>query len=390
MEESALPRVDNERPTQNSARMAASRRQQRQGRPRLAPGCRQPRPISLGPGHTDSAFDTGAASFACPYASDCSDCTAHVAATPTSAGYSPTRCHGEAPPARSVATNGIDGILPLDARRRRRRLDLAAATSVAFPNRHADRSADGHADRPTARRLLKAGASAYDSHSSAGHGMSGGRPATYGTGRWGVAASSVTRRAPVFAGAGAGVHFTGGVSAPYYYGRRSVRHNAFLMVLVSSHFHNHNGYHHCGNTNAAAGPDYDGVTYDRFACKQASSYRTPTDLDRYELAEAFALPPIASGSSQWPLELTVHELLLYPSDATEGRAPPALLGFSTNDVSTVDTLLKYLWMCVLLVVLSPLAVLLVGLLCRLIAAAARRVCTMCAPSLASKPGSTMV
>ena len=81
---------------------------------------------------------------------------------------------------------------------------------------------------------------------------------------------------------------------------------------------------------------------------------------------------------------------LYPSDATEGRAPPALLGFSTNDVSTVDTLLKYVWMCVLLVVLSPLAVLLVGLLCRLIAAAARRVCTMCAPSLASKPGSTMV
>ena len=38
-------------------------------------------------------------------------------------------------------------------------------------------------------------------------------------------------------------------------------------------------------------------------------------------------------SSQWPLELTVHELLLYPPNATEGRAPPALLGFSTKDVS---------------------------------------------------------
>ena len=384
-EESALPRVDNERPTQKT-RPELRRAGVSSARGGLGWHLWL-RPASANqPGHTDLVFDTGAASFACPYASDCSDCTAYVAATPTSAGYFPTRCHGEAPPARSVATNGIDGILPLDARRR-----LAAATSVAFPNRHADRSADGRADRPTARRLLKAGASAHDSHSSVGHGMSGGRPATYGAGRWGIAASSVTRRAPVFAGAGAGVHFTGGVSsAAYYYGRRSVRHDAFLMVLISSHFHNHNGYHHCGNTNAAAGPDYDGVTYDRFACKQASSYRTPTDLDRYELAEAFALPPIASGSSQWPLELTVHELLLYPSDATEGRAPPALLGFSTNDVSTVDTLLKYVWMCVLLVVLSPLAVLLVGLLCRLIAAAVRRVCAMCAPSLASKPGSTMV
>jgi hypothetical protein len=363
----------------------------------------------------------GAASFACPYASDCSDCTAHVAPTPTSAGYLPTRCTGEAPPARGVSTHGIDGLLPPDARRRRRRRRrLAAATSVASPDRPADNYADrpadrpadhhtdGHADRPTARRLLKAGASAHDSHSSAGS-MSGGRPATYGAGRWGTAASSVTRRAPVFAAAGAGVHFTGGVShyqpgaahygrsVPYYYGRRSVSHNAFLMVLVSSHFHNHNGYHHCGNSDADAGPDYDGVTYDRFACKQASAYRTPTNLDRYELAEAFALPPIASASARWPLELTVHELLLYPTGATEGRAPPALLGFSTNDVSAADTLLKYAWMGMLLVLLAPLAVLLVGLLCRLFAAAARRVlrcvCAMCmcAPSsLASKPGSTMV
>ena len=401
------------------ARMAPRRLHQRHRLPAVAAGCGQPLPIGQPwaalAGHTGPVFDIGAASSACPYASDCSDCTAYVLSTPTSAGYFPTRCTGEAPPARSVATNGIDGILPLDARRRRRRR-LAAATSVASPDRPADNYADSHADRPAnrptarhllshaaggggqpRRRLLKAGASAHDSHSSAGS-LSGGRPATYGAGRWGTAASSVTRRAPVFAGAGAGVHFTGGVShygrsVPYYYGRRSVSHNAFLMVLLSSHFHNHNGYHHCGNTpnpNAAVGPDYDGVTYDRFACKQASSYRTPTDLDRYELAEAFALPPIASGSSQWPLELTVHELLLYPSGATEGRAPPALLGFSTNDVSTVDTLRSYVLVCMLLVLLAPLAVLLVGLLCRLIAAAARRLCTICAPSLASKPGSTMM
>ena len=39
----APPRVDNERPhTKGSARMAASRRQQRQGRPGLAPCCGQP------------------------------------------------------------------------------------------------------------------------------------------------------------------------------------------------------------------------------------------------------------------------------------------------------------------------------------------------------------
>ena len=214
--------------------------------------------------------------------------------------------------------------------------------------------------------------------------MRGGRPATYGTGRWGSAASSVRRRAPVYSGAGAGVHFTGGVSsAPYYYGRRSVRHNTNLMVLTSSHFHHHYGYHDCG-----------GITYDRFACKQTTSYRTPDDLDRYELTEAFALPPMAS--SQWPLELTVHELLLYPPDATEGRAPPALLGFSTNDVSTADSLLKLYWILVLSIVLFCAALACLGP--PLAAAAgclvntARRMFRMCAPSLASnsKPGNTMV
>ena len=216
--------------------------------------------------------------------------------------------------------------------------------------------------------------------------MRGGRPATYGTGRWGSAASSVRRRAPVYSGAGAGVHFTGGVSsAPYYYGRRSVRHNTNLMVLTSSHFHHHNGDHDCG-----------GVTYDRVACKHASSYLTPEDLDRYELAEAFALPPIPPTrlSAQWPLELTVHELLLYPPDATEGRAPPALLGFSTNDASTVDTQLKLYWTFVLSLVFSFFALVCVGTLlvaaARCLGNAVRRVCARCVPSLARKPGSSMV
>ena len=309
----------------------------------------------------DPVFDTGAASSACPYGSDCSDCTAYVAATPTSAGYFPTRCGQAAPPARTatsvaakIATDvkleaNFDAIFDSDDRRR-----LAAATSVASPDRNPDRPADRSADRPTARRLLKAGASAYDySHSSADYGMRGGRPATYGTGRWGSAASSVRRRAPVYSGAGAGVHFTGGVSsAPYYYGRRSVIHNTHLMVLTSSYFHHHYGYHDCGNNTWASryGTVYDGSTFDRFSCKQATSYRTPDDLDRYELTEALALPPIPS--AQWPLELTVHELLLYPPDATEGRAPPALLGFSTNDVSMAYTLqMLFCWTVVLLTVL---------------------------------------
>ena len=344
----------------------------------------------------DPVFDTGAASSACPYGSDCSDCTAYVAATPTSAGYFPTRCGQAAPPARTatsvaaeIATDvkleaNFDAIFDSDDRRR-----LAAATSVASPDRNPDRPADRPADRPTARRLLKAGASAYDySHSSADYGMRGGRPATYGTGRWGSAASSVRRRAPVYSGAGAGVHFTGGVSsAPYYYGRRSVRHDTNLLVLTSSHFHHHYGYHDCG-----------GVTYDRFACKQTTSYRTPDDLDRYELTEALALPPIPrSGrwrqdpNPQWPLELTVHELLLYPPHATEGRAPPALLGFSTNDVSRlsqasqfcrfllVSSLCSYLLCCVFL----PLCFERPSYVSK-----ERR--KRCAPSLASKPGSTMV
>ena len=360
----------------------------------------------------DPVFDTGAASSACPYGSDCSDCTAYVAATPTSAGYFPTRCGQAAPPARTatsvaaeIATDvkleaNFDAIFDSDDRRR-----LAAATSVASPDRNPDRPADRPADRPTARRLLKAGASAYDySHSSADYGMRGGRPATYGTGRWGSAASSVRRRAPVYSGAGAGVHFTGGVSsAPYYYGQRSVRHNSHLMVLTSSHFHHHNGDHDCG-----------GVTYDRVACKHASSYLTPEDLDRYELAEAFALPPIpptadtparrrwratypalaSNLSAQWPLELTVHELLLYPPDATEGRAPPALLGFSTNDASTVDTQMRLYWTFVLSLVFSFFALVCAGALlaaaARCLGNAVRRACARCVPSLARKPGSSMV
>ena len=217
--------------------------------------------------------------------------------------------------------------------------------------------------------------------------------------------AAVRRRAPVYAGAGAGVHFTGGVSsAPYYYGQRSVRHNSHLMVLTSSHFHHHNGDHDCG-----------GVTYDRVACKHASSYLTPEDLDRYELAEAFALPPPPSAprractrsrpskrcsipptnlSAQWPLELTVHELLLYPPDATEGRAPPALLGFSTNDASTVDTQLRLYWTFVLSLVFSFFALVCAGALlaaaARCLGNAVRRACARCVPSLARKPGSSMV
>ena len=347
--------------------------------------------------------------------------------------------HGQmAPPKRTAGDIAADIALDiaLEAAFGRR---LAAATSVASPDRNPDRPADRPADRPTARRLLK-GASAYGyssssysrssysrsysrssvdeygvgggrpydpSHSLWDKGMRGGRSATYGTERWGAAASSVRRRAPVYAGAGAGVHFTGGVSsAPYYYGQRSVRHNSHLMVLTSSHFHHHNGDHDCG-----------GVTYDRVACKHASSYLTPEDLDRYELAEAFALPPPPSAprractrsrpskrcsipptnlSAAWPLELTVHELLLYPPDATEGRAPPALLGFSTNDVSTADSLFKLYWILVLSIVLFCAALAYLGP--PLAAAAgclvntARRMFGMCAPSLASnsKPGSTMV
>ena len=351
--------------------------------------------------------------------------------------------HGQmAPPKRTAGDIAADIALDiaLEAAFGRR---LAAATSVASPDRNPDRPADRPTDRPTARRLLK-GASAYGyssssysrssysrssysrssysrssvdgydvgggrpydpSHSLWDKGMRGGRSATYGTERWGAAASSVRRRAPVYAGAGAGVHFTGGVSsAPYYYGQRSVRHNSHLMVLTSSHFHHHNGDHDCG-----------GVTYDRVACKHASSYLTPEDLDRYELAEAFALPPPPSAprractrsrpskrcsipptnlSAAWPLELTVHELLLYPPDATEGRAPPALLGFSTNDAAAVDTLMRLYWTFVLSLVFSFFALVCVGTLlaaaARCLGNAVRRACARCVPSLARKPGSSMV
>ena len=86
----------------------------------------------------------------------------------------------------------------------------------------------------------------------------------------------------------------------------------------------------------------------------------------------------------------MHALTLYPSGTTEGRAPPALLGFSTNDVSAADSLRSSLLLCMLAVVLSPLAALLLGVLYRLLSVAARRLCAMCAPSLASKPGSTMM
>ena len=147
------------------------------------------------------------------------------------------------------------------------------ADSVAPPDsgRYADRVNEANgADRPAAtapaatapaaRRLLKAGG-AVDAHNSAGS-VSGGRSATYGAGRWGLTASSVTRRAPA-------AHYAGGAtygrSVPYYYGRRAVGHNMFLMVLVSSHFHNHNGY----ATGAQCGSD--AVSYDRFACKQAAT-----------------------------------------------------------------------------------------------------------------------
>ena len=261
---------------------------------------------------------------------------------------SPSGWTAPPPPPRPIFGSWRTDVLPSGARRR-----LAAATSVASPDRNLDRPADDHADRPTARRLLKAGANAAGLDPHPGYDTTGGRRATYGGWRWGTAASSVRRRAPVFAGTAAGVHFTGGVSsAPYYYGRRSVIHNTHLMVLTSSYFHHHYGYHDCGNNTWASryGTVYDGSTFDRFSCKQATSYRTPEDLDRYELTEALALPPIPS--AQWPLELTVHELLLYPPDATEGRAPPALLGFSTNDVSMAYTLqMLFCWTVVLLTVL---------------------------------------
>ena len=149
-------------------------------------------------------------------------------------------------------------------------------------------------------------------------------------------------------------------------------------------------------TGAAAGPVYDESTFDRFACKQATSYRTPDDLDRYGLTEALALPPIPrSGrwrqdpNPQWPLELTVHELLLYPPHATEGRAPPALLGFSTNDISRLSQASLF---CTFLLLSSLCSVLCYAYHdlfrgCFDVYLERRK---RCAPSLASKPGSTMV
>jgi len=302
---------------------------------------------------------------------------------------SPSGWTAPPPPPHPIFGSWRTDVLPSGARRR-----LAAATSVTSPGRNPHRPADDHADRPTARRLLKSGASASFSDPHPGYDTSGGRWATYGSDRWGKAASSVRRRTPVFAGTAAGVHFTGGVSsAPYYYGRRSVLHNTHLVVLTSSYFHRYGYPDWCY---AAAGRVYDESTFDRFACKQATSYRTPDDLDRYELTEALALPPIPRSARwrqdpnpQWPLELTVHELLLYPPHATEGRAPPALLGFSTNDVSRLSQaslffrflLLSSLWPFLCCVYHDFFRACLDVYLER------RK---RCAPSLARKPGSTMV
>ena len=78
----------------------------------------------------------------------------------------------------------------------------------------------------------------------------------------------------------------------------------------------------------------------------------------------------------------------------EGRAQSALLGFSTNDASTVDTQLRLYWTFVLSLVFSFFALVCVGTLlaaaARCLGNAVRRVCARCVPSLARKPGSSMV
>ena len=91
-------------------------------------------------------------------------------------------------------------------------------------------------------------------------------------------------------------------------------------------------------------------------CKHAESYRTPATLDRYELAEPLALPAISS--TAWPLAITVHALTLYPIASTEGRAPPALIAFSTNDESAGDVFRHVLLLMMLLLFLLPVLALL--------------------------------
>ena len=86
-------------------------------------------------------------------------------------------------------------------------------------------------------------------------------------------------------------------------------------------------------------------------CKHAESYRTPATLDRYELAEPLALPAISS--TAWPLAITVHALTLYPIASTEGRAPPALVAFSTTDVSAASAFRHVLLLMMLLLFLLP-------------------------------------
>ena len=88
-------------------------------------------------------------------------------------------------------------------------------------------------------------------------------------------------------------------------------------------------------------------------CKQAESYRTPASLDRYELAEPLALPAISRTSTAWPLAITVHKLTLYPVASTEGRAPPALVGFSTTDESAGAAFRHVLLLMMLLLFLLP-------------------------------------
>ena len=78
----------------------------------------------------------------------------------------------------------------------------------------------------------------------------------------------------------------------------------------------------------------------------------------------------------------------------EARAQSALLGFSTNDASTVDTQMRLYWTFVLSLVFSFFALVCAGALlaaaARCLGNAVRRACARCVPSLARKPGSSMV
>jgi hypothetical protein len=280
----------------------------------------------------------------CNFGTDCTDCG--------------TRSIGRRSRRLLFASAGdeadsLDGALPADAADAAGAADAADATASA---------AASTTTSPFGRRLLKGGSSSSSRSSSSSSSSrssysssssystssrsSGGRSSTSGSGAWGSSSYSTSSYSPTATTTYRGTGSYGGRTSYYVNGRS-------YSVSSTSYSYTRGHAVYSGGSNIII---INRRHYGCYSCNgnqprtqitgAVSEQITSDDLDRYVLDE-FAFSAPGSGSAEWPLKLTVSDMIVFKgpyaySLTSTGQEEQAYLGFTTSDGDAVENLERQL------------------------------------------------